>query len=191
MEKRVEQELTQSNAECIWFLEHPSLYTVGTSIHAHKDTCAALPYPLIQTNRGGRITYHGPGQRIIYVVLNIHNRFKEHGLKAFLFVLEEWIILTLKELGLEGFRHPTNPGVWVMKNMTPHKIAALGIRVRRGVAFHGIAFNIEPDLSAYTSIIPCGISSFGVTSLEDLGIKKSLEEIDSLLLPNIKKHLSS
>lgn len=187
----MEQELNHGSSECIWFLEHPPLYTAGTSINAHKDICASLPHPLIQTSRGGRITYHGPGQRIIYVVLNINNRFKDLGLKAFLYMLEDWIIFTLKKLGLEGFRHPANPGVWVMKNNLPHKIAALGIRVRRGVAFHGIAFNVAPDLTAYTSITPCGISSFGVTSLKDMGITKSLEDVDCLLLSNIKKHLPS
>lgn len=182
MEKRVEHEINHKNAECIWFLEHPSLYTTGTGSRLHNDVPPSLPYPVFLTGRGGRVTYHGPGQRIIYVILNVKKRLGDFNVKIFLHTLEEWIILTLRELGLNGFRHPINPGVWIMKKENPYKIAALGIRVKRGIAFHGIALNVNTDLKSYLPIVPCGLENFGVTSLKDQNLSLSLNDVDSLLL---------
>ncbi|MBS0185024.1 MAG: lipoyl(octanoyl) transferase LipB [Proteobacteria bacterium] len=185
MEKYVEDIYKKKKPGCIWLLEHPSLYTYGTSSNFQEDLCLLpndLPFPLYETGRGGRITYHGPGQRIIYCMIDLKTLSPLPDLKAFVNLLETWIIDTLKELKIEAFRQEGLIGIWVKgRDEKILKIAALGIRVRHWISFHGISLNIDPDLSHYNSIVPCGIQNFGVTSLRELGYKGTIKDIDYIL----------
>ncbi|MBL4876570.1 MAG: lipoyl(octanoyl) transferase LipB [Cohaesibacteraceae bacterium] len=174
--------------ERVWLLEHPPLYTAGTSTNP-KDLVDAERFPVHQTGRGGQYTYHGPGQRIAYVMLNLNNRGKD--VRRFVAALEQWIISTLEEYSIRGERREDRVGVWVRR---PHndtgaedKIAAIGIRVRKWVTFHGISINLEPDLDHYSGIVPCGISEHGVTSLVDLGIPVTMPELDCILRREFEK----
>ena len=169
--------------EAIWLLEHEPVYTAGTS--AKADDLLDPQFPVYETGRGGQYTYHGPGQRIAYVMLDLKKRAqargKEPDLRAYVKQLEQWIIRTCAHFGLEGFIREGRVGVWVNTPKGEAKIAALGIRVQRWVSFHGMALNVNPDLSHYRGIVPCGISEFGVTSLHDLGIEVGMEEVDEVL----------
>lgn len=174
--------------ERVWLLEHPPLYTAGTSTNT-EDLVDAERFPVHQTGRGGQYTYHGPGQRIAYVMLNLNNRGKD--VRRFVAALEQWIISTLEEYSIRGERREDRVGVWVRR---PHndtsaedKIAAIGIRVRKWVTFHGISINLEPDLDHYSGIVPCGISEHGVTSLVDLGIPVTMPELDCILRREFEK----
>ncbi len=178
MEERVKAIQANSAPECIWFLEHPPLYTLGTSGH-EKDIFSSSNLPLHYTGRGGKVTYHGPGQRIAYLMLNLNNRKQD--LHWYVYELEEWLIKVLAKLGVKGERRQGRVGIWVEKEGMDHKIAAIGVRVQKWVTSHGFALNLNPRLSNYQHIIPCGIQEFGVTSLEDLGVPFSREHIDTLL----------
>jgi len=164
----------------IWVLTHPSLYTSGTGADP-RDILTPLAYPLYQTGRGGKITYHGPGQRIIYIMIPL--KYCHQGLHHFIWALEEWIIEILYQVDIKGERFEGNPGIWVRNSQSQklEKIAALGLRVRRGVTYHGFSLNISPNLTHYEAIIPCGIKGYGVTSLESLGVRISLEEVDRII----------
>jgi lipoyl(octanoyl) transferase len=181
MENRVAEIRTESKPETIWLLEHPSLYTGGTS--AKESDLLATPFPVHQTGRGGQYTYHGPGQRIAYVMLDLQKRAKgqQADVRKFVWQLEEWIIRTLAEFKIKGERREGRIGIWVTSENGENKIAAIGVRVRHGVTYHGLSINVDPDLSHYAGIIPCGINEFGVTSMKELGKKISLTELDQAL----------
>ncbi|MFV0292767.1 MAG: lipoyl(octanoyl) transferase LipB [Paracoccus sp. (in: a-proteobacteria)] len=172
--------------ERIWLVEHPPLYTAGTSAKA-ADLLEAY-FPVHETGRGGQYTYHGPGQRVIYTMLDLNRRGRD--IRSFVQTLERWVIDTLSEFGIRGEIREGRVGVWVprpekpaLPDGTPHedKIAAIGIKLRRWISFHGIAINVEPDLSHYNGIVPCGISGHGVTSLVDLGLPVSMNDLDTAL----------
>jgi lipoyl(octanoyl) transferase len=185
MEARVAAIRGGTAPETVWLLEHPPLYTAGTSAKA-SDLVDAR-FPVYQTGRGGQYTYHGPGQRVAYVMLDLTQRKQD--IRAFVCQLEAWIMATLSRFNVRGERRDGRIGIWVDRG--PHalggrredKIAALGIRVRRWVTFHGIALNVDCDLSHFAGIVPCGISDqrYGVTSLADLGIVASMPEVDMAL----------
>ena len=184
MSRRVEDIILCKKKELIWLLEHNNLYTLGTSAK-YSDFKNNVSIPTYLTKRGGQTTYHGPGQRIIYLMLDLRNGEKD--IKRLVWNIEEWLILVLKDLGVLGYRIPGLIGVWVKdpKNINADgtrdkKIAALGLRVKRWVTFHGLSINVNPDLSFFNNINPCGIQGKGVTSLKDLGIKIKMAEIDDI-----------
>ena len=170
--------------ECVWLLEHPPLYTAGTSAKA-GDLVSPDRFPVFHTGRGGEFTYHGPGQRIGYVMLDLKRRRPD--VRAFVAGLEEWIIRALDQFNVCGERREDRVGVWVKRPEKgaghEDKIAAIGIRIRRWVTFHGIALNVEPELSHFSGIVPCGVADprFGVTSLHDLGLLVSMSDVDVAL----------
>lgn len=168
--------------ECVWLLEHPPLYTAGTSAVA-SDLVDPQRFPVYATGRGGQYTYHGPGQRVAYVMLDLKRRGSD--VRAFVAALEDWIIGALGEFGLSGERREDRVGVWVRHPTAggedESKIAAIGIRVRHWVSLHGISLNVAPDLSHFAGIVPCGVTEHGVTSLRALGLSASLEDADKAL----------
>ncbi|OXT00146.1 lipoate-protein ligase B [Notoacmeibacter marinus] len=174
-------------AEEIWLVEHPPLFTAGTSAR-NEDLIWADRFPVYPSARGGQYTYHGPGQRVAYVMLDLKRRRAD--VRAFVAALEQWIIATLAEFGLRGERRDDRVGVWIVRPDKPpmaagapaeDKIAAIGIRLRKWVSFHGIAINVEPDLTHYAGINPCGIQEHGVTSLVDLGLPVTMPDLDRAL----------
>jgi lipoyl(octanoyl) transferase len=183
MEQRVAAIAADEAAELVWLLEHPPLYTSGTS---GKSADLLDPrFPVFQTGRGGQLTYHGPGQRVAYVMLDLKRRRPD--VRAYVAALEEWIIRTLAAFNVRGERREDRVGVWVKRpdkgEGFEDKIAAIGVRLKRWVSFHGIAINVEPDLSHFSAIVPCGVADprFGVTSLVDLGHPLSLADVDIAL----------
>lgn len=182
MERRVQEIAAGTAAECVWLVEHPPLYTAGTSAR-REDLVAPDRFPTFESGRGGQYTYHGPGQRVAYVMLDLARRRQD--LRLFVAALEGWIISTLAAFNVTGERRDDRVGVWVRQPErgigAESKIAAIGIRVRRRVTFHGIALNIDPDLSHFGGIVPCGVREHGVTSLTDLGRIVSMAEADSVL----------
>ena len=180
MDERVAGIHDESAAECVWLLEHPALYTAGTSAKA-ADLLDAR-FPVFETGRGGEYTYHGPGQRIAYVMLDLKQRQKAPDIKKYVWNLEEWIIQTLAEFGIAGERRCGRVGIWVlMEDGSEKKIAAIGVRVRHWITLHGISINVNPDLSHFEGIVPCGIAEHGVTSMAELGVDVSIEEVDRVL----------
>jgi lipoyl(octanoyl) transferase len=169
--------------ELVWLLEHPPLYTAGTSARPHELIDAR--FPVYQTGRGGQFTYHGPGQLVAYLMLDLKRRAPD--VRRFVATVEEWVIRTLGALGVTGERRDDRIGVWVGRPGSNHgaedKIAAIGVRIRQWVTLHGVALNVAPDLSHFSGIVPCGISDarYGITSLAALGIKSSMAEIDDIL----------
>ena len=179
MEARVQAIRARSARELVWLLEHPPLYTAGTSA-APGDLLMPDRFPVHRTGRGGRYTYHGPGQRVVYPVLDLNLRGRD--LRRYVWQLEEWVIRTLASFGVEGLRRAGRVGIWVVKpGGREAKIAAIGVRVRHWVAFHGLAINVAPDLDHFRGIVPCGINEFGVTSLADVGVEVGLAEVDAAL----------
>ncbi|CAM5421455.1 lipoyl(octanoyl) transferase [Aquamicrobium terrae] len=173
--------------ELVWLVEHPPLYTAGTSARA-RDLIEPDRFPVFASGRGGEYTYHGPGQRVAYVMLDLKRRRED--VRAFVAALEQWIIETLAAFNVRGERREDRVGVWVVRPDRPSlpggapaedKIAAIGIRLRRWVSFHGIAVNVEPDLSHFGGIVPCGIQDHGVTSLVDLGLPVTMADLDAAL----------
>lgn len=173
--------------ELVWLLEHPPLYTAGTSANS-ADLIVADRFPVFHSGRGGEYTYHGPGQRVAYVMLDLKRRRED--VRAFVAALEAWIIATLDQFNVKGERREDRVGVWVRRperppspdgSMAEDKIAAIGIRLKRWVSLHGISLNVEPDLSHFDGIVPCGISQFGVTSLYDLGFTATMQDSDVAL----------
>lgn len=166
--------------ELIWLVEHPPVYTAGTSAAA-SELLQPDRFPVLQTGRGGRFTYHGPGQRVIYVMLNVKQRGGD--VRAFVAALEAWIIDALAAFGIRAVTRQERVGIWVPRPAAhaEDKIAAIGLRLRKWVSLHGIALNVDPDLSHYEGIVPCGIAQHGVTSLAALGVDASFESVDNVL----------
>jgi len=177
MEQRVADILAGRAPELIWLLEHPSLYTAGTS--ASADELRTEKLPVFQTGRGGRFTYHGPGQRIAYAMTDLRTRGRD--VRGHVCRLEEWAIRVLKEFGIKGERRAGRIGIWVDHKGREEKIGAIGVRVRRWIAYHGLSLNVHPDLSHYRGIVPCGLPDFGVTSLQALGAQATIQEVDEWL----------
>jgi lipoyl(octanoyl) transferase len=182
MEARAAAIAAGKAAERVWLVEHAALYTAGTSARA-EDLVEPLLLPVFKTGRGGQFTYHGPGQRVAYVMLDLNRRKPD--LRAFVHALEAWVIATLWAFNIRAERREGRVGVWVPRpekgDGAEDKIAAIGIRVRRWVSFHGVSINIEPELSHYAGIVPCGIKGYGVTSLADLGWTVTMPEFDAAL----------
>jgi lipoyl(octanoyl) transferase len=168
--------------ELVWLLEHPPLYTAGTSAR-DADLIEPDRFPVYRSGRGGQYTYHGPGQRVAYVMLDLKRRGED--IRAFVAALEDWLIATLAEFNVKGERREDRVGVWVRRpekgQNVEDKIAAIGIRVRHWVTFHGISLNVDPDLSHFSGIVPCGVQEHGVTSLVDLGLPVTMEDADIAL----------
>ena len=178
MEARAQAIADGMAGEQIWLLEHPPVYTAGTS--ANDADLLEARFPVFKTGRGGQYTYHGPGQRVGYVMLDLKQRKPD--VRAYVHDLEQWLIETLDSFNVKGERREGRVGIWVARgNGREDKIAALGVRIRRWVTFHGVALNIDPDLSHFSGIVPCGVSQHGVTSLADLGILVSTADVDVAL----------
>lgn len=179
MESRVAAIRLGQAPELVWLLEHPPLYTAGTS--ATDDELLEDPeFPVHRTGRGGRYTYHGPGQRVGYVMMDLKRRGPD--VRAFVHRLEAWLIATLAHFGVHGERRAERIGIWVVRpDGREEKIAALGLRIRQWVSFHGVSLNVNPDLSHYAGIVPCGIADHGITSLAALGIEVRMDDVDRAL----------
>ena len=197
MEARVAEIRAGTAGEAIWLLEHPPLYTAGTSAK-REDLKDPDRFPVFDAQRGGQYTYHGPGQRVIYTMLDVGARGRD--VRCFVRDLERWLIATLAEFGVTGEIRQGRVGVWVprpekapLPDGTPRedKIAAIGIRLRKWVSFHGLSLNVEPDLSHFDGIVPCGIEGHGVTSLVDLGLPVSMEEVDAALMRTFEAAISA
>jgi lipoyl(octanoyl) transferase len=182
MEQRAAEIAEGTASECVWLLEHPPTYTAGTSAKS-EDLLTPDRFPVFETGRGGQYTYHGPGQRVGYVMLNLKERGPD--VRGFVHNLEEWLIQTLAAFNVKGERRDDRVGVWVSRPEIAlnkeDKIAAIGVRVRKWVTFHGVSLNIDPDLGHFSGIVPCGVSEHGVTSLEDLGHIASSAEVDIVM----------
>jgi len=187
MEDRAIQIAAGTADECIWLVEHPALYTAGTSAKI-DDLTDPDRFPVYDTRRGGQYTYHGPGQRVVYVMLDVGKRGRD--VRRFVQELEAWVIATLDSFNVTGEIREGRVGVWVERpdkplmangNKAEDKIAAIGIRLRKWVSFHGISINVDPDLSHFDGIVPCGISGHGVTSLVDLGLPVTMDTLDVAL----------
>lgn len=175
-------------SELVWLLEHPPLYTAGTSAKA-DDLLAPARFAVHRTGRGGQFTYHGPGQRVIYVMLDVRRRFGD--VRAFVAALEDWIIAALAGLGVESEKRQGQVGVWVRQGSGYAKIAAIGVRLSRWVSSHGISLNVSPDLSHYDGIVPCGIRDAGVTSLAALGRSTDMTTVDLALRAALETHIGA
>jgi lipoyl(octanoyl) transferase len=179
--------------EAVWLLEHPPLYTAGTSAQP-QDLTDPNRFPVFTAGRGGQYTYHGPGQRVAYVMLDLNRRGRD--VRRFVCTLENWVIATLAEFNVTGERRAGRVGVWVTRPDRPgtngqpaeDKIAAIGVKLRRWVSFHGISINVEPDLSHFDGIVPCGIRDHGVTSLVDLGLPVTMADLDVALRRTFPAH---
>ena len=178
MERRVALIRDGAAPELVWLLEHPPLYTAGTSARP-EDLLDPQRLPVHHAGRGGRYTYHGPGQRIAYVMLDLARRDRD--VRCHVHRLEEWMIRTLARFDVHGERRDGRVGIWVRSGEAEEKIAAIGVRVRRWVTYHGVALNIDPELAHYRGIVPCGIAEHGVTSLAALGFAASMTEVDAAL----------
>lgn len=194
MEARVAAISAGTAPEAIWLLEHPPLYTAGTSAKA-ADLTDPSRFPVFAAGRGGQYTYHGPGQRVAYVLLDLNARGRD--VRKFVCSLENWVIGTLATFNVKGERRAGRVGVWVTRpekapnpdgSVAEDKIAAIGVKLRRWVSFHGISINVEPDLNHFGGIVPCGIRDHGVTSLVDLGLPVTMAELDAALLAEFPRH---
>lgn len=197
MEARAEAIAAGTADECLWFLEHPPLYTAGTSAR-REDLTDPDRFPVFEARRGGQYTYHGPGQRVVYVMLNLDRRGRD--VRAFVQALESWVIDALSSFGLRGEIRDGRVGVWIARpekapladgSPREDKIAAIGIRLRKWVSFHGISINHDPDLSHFDGIVPCGITGHGVTSLIDLGLPVTMEDLDLALRDSFGRHFDT
>ena len=193
MDNHVQKMISGEADEKIWLLEHPALYTAGTSADK-KDLIKPNLFPVFKTKRGGQYTYHGPGQRIVYVMLDLNNRGKD--IKKFVNNLEAWIIHTLAEFNVIGQSRSGRVGIWVERPDKPknvdgfieeEKIAAIGVRLKKWVTLHGLSINVDPDLNNFQGIVPCGIKDHGVTSLVDLGLPVSMADLDIALKKSFSK----
>jgi len=184
MEARVRDIRLAKAGEMVWLLEHPPLYTAGSSAN-ETDLIDTLGFPVFKTGRGGQYTYHGPGQRVAYVMLDLKKRGAD--VRQFIKQLENWIIATLAEFDVESFTREGRIGVWVATEEGERKIGAIGVRIRQWVSYHGISLNVNPDLSHYRGIIPCGIKEYGVTSLAALDINAHIKDVDEALKENFRK----
>ncbi|HYD43703.1 MAG TPA: lipoyl(octanoyl) transferase LipB [Phenylobacterium sp.] len=182
MEARAEAVAAGEAGELVWLLEHPPLYTAGVSAKA-ADLLDGERFPVFESGRGGQFTYHGPGQRVAYVMLDLRERGRD--VRAFVAALEGWMIEALAAFGVRGEVRPGRVGVWVERKAPgfarEDKIAAIGVKLRKWVSFHGVSLNVEPDLGHFSGIVPCGVTEHGVTSLVDLGLPVTMDEADSAL----------
>ncbi len=179
MEARVAAIRAGRAPELVWLLEHPPIYTAGTSAR-DADLLEPERFPVYRSGRGGQFTYHGPGQRVAYVMLDLKTRGSD--VRRFVRDLEDWLIATLARFNVAGARRDGRVGIWVERgNGQDDKIAAIGVRVRRWVSYHGVALNVEPDLTHFEGIVPCGIQGHGVTSLVDLGLPVTMADADAAL----------
>lgn len=189
MEARVAAIRAGEAPELLWFLEHPPLYTAGTSA---RDTDLLAPdrFPVFRTGRGGQYTYHGPGQRVVYAMLDLKTRGED--VRCFVRDLEKWVIAALASFGVKGEIRPGRVGIWVERaHDREDKIGAIGVRVRHWVSYHGIAINVAPNLSHFSGIVPCGITAHGVTSLADLGKAASMADLDKALIASFETTFAS
>jgi lipoyl(octanoyl) transferase len=178
MEARASEVRSGSASELVWLLEHPPLFTAGTSADP-AELFNPMNFPVFQAGRGGRYTYHGPGQRVGYLILDLERRGRD--IRHFVHSLEGWMIAALGRLGVSARREPGRIGIWTGSGPDEAKIGAIGVRVRRWVTMHGFSINVAPDLSHFGGIVPCGIAEYGVTSLERLGLEPSMEPLDEAL----------
>jgi lipoyl(octanoyl) transferase len=181
MERRAARIREGTQRECVWLLEHPPLFTAGTSADP-AELLDAAKLPVFEAGRGGRYTYHGPGQRVVYLVLDLEKRGKD--IRNFVHSLEEWMIASLADLGVSARREPGRIGIWTGEGADEAKIGAIGVRVRRWVTMHGLSINVAPDLSHFGGIVPCGIAEYGVTSLDKLVREPAMNRIDFALERN-------
>jgi lipoyl(octanoyl) transferase len=188
MEQRAEAVHAGSAPELVWLLQHPPLYTAGTSADP-AELFNPQGFPVYEAGRGGRYTYHGPGQRVGYLVMDLNRRGRD--VRGFVNALESWLIGALARLGITAFRAPGRIGIWVERGGTEAKIGAIGLRIRRWITFHGFAINIDPELSHFSGIVPCGIATFPVTSLEEMGVTEGQERFDMALRQGFDDFLSS
>ena len=194
MEARVAAIAAGTAPEAVWLLVHPALYTAGTSARA-EDLTDPHRFPVHEVRRGGQYTYHGPGQRVVYTMLDLNLRGRD--VRRFVCALEDWVIATLGEFGVKGERRAGRVGVWVVRPDRPpnpdgspaeDKIAAIGVKLRKWVSFHGLSINLEPDLDHFSGIVPCGIRGHGVTSLVDLGLPVTMADLDAALARTFPRH---
>ncbi len=189
MERHADAIRRDGAPELVWLLEHPAIYTAGTSAKA-GDLLEPERFPVFQTGRGGQYTYHGPGQRVAYLLLDLDRRGRD--VRCFVHSIEGWVIGALALLGVKAHAREGRPGIWVARPdkgaAAEDKIAAIGIRVRRWVSFHGVSINVAPELDHYSGITPCGIADQGVTSLSDLGQNRSMAEVDQALAATFPNH---
>ena len=174
MEDRAAAIAAGTRPQLVWLVEHPPIYTAGTS--AKDADLLDARFPVFKTGRGGQFTYHGPGQRVGYVMLDLKRRGSD--VRAYVHDLEEWLIRTLAAFNVKGERRDGRVGIWVARGAREDKIAAIGVRVRRWVTFHGVSLNVDPDLTHFSGIVPCGIAEHGVTSLHDLGLPVTMADVD-------------
>lgn len=186
MEARAAAVREGSASELVWLLEHPPLFTAGTSADP-AELFNPMGFPVFEAGRGGRYTYHGPGQRVVYLVLDLEKRGKD--IRNFVHSLEEWMIASLADLGVSARREPGRIGIWTGEGADEAKIGAIGVRVRRWVTMHGLSINVAPDLSHFGGIVPCGIAEYGVTSLDKLVREPAMNRIDFALERNFPKFL--
>jgi lipoyl(octanoyl) transferase len=193
MEEEVAKIAEGRSDELVWLVEHPPLYTAGTSADS-KDLLAPDRFPVFKTGRGGEYTYHGPGQRVVYLMLDLKRRRQD--VRAFVSALEDVVIGTLGDMNITGERREDRVGVWVRRperprlpdgSMAEDKVAAIGIRLRKWVSFHGFSLNVDPELEHFSGIVPCGISQYGVTSLVDLGQLVMMSDVDTLIRANVER----
>src|SRR6476620_5525722 len=188
MEERAAAIRAGTAPECVWLLEHPPLFTAGTSADP-AELFNPLDFPVFEAGRGGRYTYHGPGQRVAYVMLDLKKRGRD--IRCFVHSLEQWMIDALAQLGVNAHRAEGRIGIWVGDGAYEAKIGALGVRVKRWVTLHGMALNVAPDLAHFGGIVPCGISEYGVTSLAELGKQIPLKRVDASLKQSLRQFLNS
>ena len=187
MDQRAAAIRAGTERECVWLLEHPPLFTAGTSADP-AELMNPLGFPVFEAGRGGRYTYHGPGQRVGYVMLDLERRGKD--IRCFVHSLEQWMIDALAQFGVNAHRSEGRIGIWVGDGAKEAKIGALGVRVRRWVTLHGFAINVAPDLTHFDGIVPCGISEFGVTSLAALGKQTAMAGVDEALRQGFRHFLN-
>ena len=188
LEQRVEKVHANLEDELIWILEHDSVYTKGISA-SNKDLLEPNLFPVVETNRGGKFTYHGPGQKIVYFVINLNKREKE--IKKFVRHVEKWIISILKDFNISSFADPKNIGIWINNNSEENKIAAIGIKVKKWIAYHGFSLNINVNKTDYRGIVPCGISNKGIINISDLRAIPNDEIINNSIKENFYKLFNS
>jgi lipoyl(octanoyl) transferase len=188
LEKRVEKVHANLEDELIWILEHDSVYTKGISA-PDKDLLIPNLFPVIETNRGGKFTYHGPGQKIVYFVIDLNKREKE--IKKFVRDVEKWVISILKDFNISSFADPKNIGIWVKNNNEENKISAIGIKIKKWIAYHGFSINVNVNKSDYRGIVPCGILNKGIINISDLCIIPNDEKINNSIKENFYKLFNS
>ena len=181
MEKKIEDIHKNNCKEFLWFLEHDNIYTAGTSAKK-KDLINSNKFKVYKSSRGGQYTYHGPGQRVVYLMLNL--RKKGYDIRKFISLIEEWIIKSLKDIDVNAVNDKNHVGIWIKDKNSLKKISSIGLRVRKGITFHGISINLNPNLENFKGINPCGNDPKDVTSLEEIGLKNKIKKFDQVLLKN-------